>query len=197
MSAFDKFCQEIVAMEGMVSKIKNRKVRQKDAGWFQKLEKVASINELFVHAQNGEEDKWGVREKSANVEGKHVVIEIRKDAELSDSTVKTIKTAFGNIGKVQTLLAKKVVAEYNGSNGKQGPWEWTENKEEFKPRRESDVTGAIKFETFRACVARDGVKFELYFDDGQLWWGHVIVIDNAFDMKSGAPKSDFEYSIEG
>lgn len=42
----------------------------------------------------------GVREKSTNVEGKHAVIEISKDAELPDSTVKSIKTAFGNIGKV-------------------------------------------------------------------------------------------------
>ena len=192
MSRFDELYDEILTMEGVISRVKNRKVKQGNSQWFAKLKKVNNLDELFKDALNAERDKFNTRSMEANVEGKHVNIDIRGDV-VPDNVIRIIKTAFSNIGTVQTLLGKKIADDHNNSNGQRGPSEWEANKK-YHAR---DVINVIRFETFDVRVSEKGTKFNLYFYDGDLYGGHVIVVHDAIDPKSGAVQKDFSYTIEG
>lgn len=193
MSGFDTFVADVMAMEGMISKIKNRKVHQVDRSWVDKLEKFTSIDAIIEKAKTSEK-----REYRGLYEGKNVDIDIHGDGEVDASASRIVKSAFSSIGKVQNLLAEKIVKSYNESNGKNGPWEWTENGE-FHQRKASDVSSKIKLETFAAYIdtTKNSIKFELYFEDGELWWGHVIVVVDAFDKSGHVAPDSLDYSIEG
>ena len=193
MSRFDELYDEILTMEGVFSRVKNRKVKQGNSQWFDKLKKVNNLDELFKDALNAERDKFNTRSMEANVEGKHVNIDIRGDV-VPDNVIRVIKTAFSNIGTVQTLLAKKIADDHNKpGDGRKGPWGWKPDKK-YHAR---DVINVIRFETFDVRVSEKGTKFNLYFYDGDLYGGHVIVVHDAINPKSGAVQKDFSYTIEG
>ena len=193
MSRFDELYDEILTMEGVISRVKNRKVKQGNSQWFEKLKKVNNLDELFKDALNAERDKFNTRSMEANVEGKHVIIDIRGDV-VPDNVIRVIKTAFSNIGTVQTLLAKKIADDHNKpGDGRKGPWGWKPDKK-YHAR---DVINVIRFETFDVRVSEKGTRFTLYFYDGDLYGGHVIVVHDVINPKSGAVQKDFSYTIEG
>ena len=193
MSRYDELYLELFTFEGVVSRFKNRNVHQRDAAWLKDVQKVKSIDELFTGAKEQGEDQFNWSSKKALVEGKYVVIAVRNKDNLPDNVVKVIKTGFSNIGKVQLLLAKKITTEYNDSQGKKGPWAWTDT--EFKKKSISDVTNKIKFDSVDIIVTKNGVRFGFIFDGGGLWDDHAIMVFDAIDMKTGAVKNTLKYGI--
>lgn len=199
-ACFDDVASWAVATEGIMSRLRNRKVEPTTAGFMKTLPKYKNLDELIATIAEGDRN----RETNGIVEGFNVYIRTysKTGLELTPQHVRAIKTVFSSIGAAQKLLAQKIIEEYNSTNGVRGPWAWNNVPNfVFKPMSVTDVTSKIKLETLAITVANDqytdGVEADFYFDDGDLWSGHVLILHDCVDPKTGKltpnnPKTSFE-----
>lgn len=202
MSAFDKFCQEVVAMEGIVSKFKNRRIQLTERA--KKAPKFRSVKDLINSEQDG-------GHRVGLIDGICVDLYIEGDGSpLIPADYHKIGLALTQVAAAHKALCKAIVDDYNESQGKKGPWEWTEGKQaEFSKKSISDVSSKIKLSMAEVRYydhsTPDGGKYnpgdiivDLWFDDGDLWWGHVIIMIDAVDRATGKTvTSNIRYEIAG
>lgn len=187
------------AMEGLISRFKNRDVKPSSftVENSDKYPKYRDVREVLNAAINGERNGYGRNAAMGIVE------DLRYNVEIEDSDFDTAKASAimkkvqRSIGKAQNVIASSIVAEYNDSQGKSGPWEWTERGAEFSPKKLSDVTSKIRLELVEFFVLKDGVSTVLYFDDGRLWWGHSVSVEGLFDLNGNMTESKMRYSLDG
>lgn len=187
------------AMEGLISRFKNRNVKPSSftVKNSDKYPKYRDVSEILNAAVNGQRDGYGRNAAMGIVEGLRYNVEIEDsdfDAAKASAIMKKVQRS---IGKAQNVIASSIVAEYNDSQGKTGPWEWTERGAEFSPKKLSDVTSKIRLELVEFFVLKDGVSTVLYFDDGRLWWGHSVSVEGLFDLNGNITESKMRYSLDG
>jgi hypothetical protein len=198
----------MVAMEGVISKFRNRHVSQKQYANAAGKTHYANINAMIQDLiNNGETDSSGWKVVDGYCEGLSITLNADKDLDtITPEHQRAIKTVFSSIGQAQKMLAEMIVKEYNDSQGKNGPWVWTESGAEFSPKKASDVTSKIKLEgvdirihSKEGIYHADGIAADFYFDDGDLWWGHCIILHDIADPKSGrlTVTDKTEYEIAG
>ena len=185
-----------IAMEGIISKIRNRKVRSSRFATRDTYTKYKNIEELFAALSTPENGRGS--EACGIIEGLYYALEIRSGGESNIEAAKRFaKRVQSQIGKAQSILAKAIVDEYNSSNGKEGPWEWINSDDDFSPKSVSDVTSKISLETAEIVVKADDIRCDLWFDDGNLWYGHVIITHNLFDASGKMTPDKMSFTVEG
>jgi hypothetical protein len=200
MDRIQSMSEYVAATEGIISKFKNRKVSQVQREFVKNLKKYSNLSALIEDARQSDvDDRFGKHRVGGIVEGFNVAIYIDRDAELTDVNARAIKTAFAAIGQAHKTLVDMIIEDSNSTNGKNGPWEWSESGEAYTPKKASDIASRIKLETMSFDVHNDGVTVSYWFDDDNLWYGHVIVLSDCNDPQSGrfVKTANTEYSIEG
>ena len=184
------------AMEGFISKFRNRKVRSSRATSKNEYTQYRNIDKLFAALKVSEDTKSS--EVRGTVEGLYYSLDVRPGAEGNiDAAKRFAKRIQPQLGKAQNVLAKAIVDEYNSSNGDDGPWEWTNTDGPFSQKSASDVTSKISLETVEIVVKADNIYCDLWFDDGDLWYGHAIVTHNLFNESGKMTPDKMKFSIEG
>lgn len=189
-----------IAMESIISKFRNRKVTPANYTNKANLPQYRNTDEILDAALSSDiDEKFGGQMIEGKIEGICYLIHIvDKNDTIIEKLRKAMKRIHPQIGKVQEFLAKTIVAEYNSSNGDDGPWEWTETDDEFSQKKTSDVTSKITLETIDIRVTeKKGIDCTLWFADGNLYWGHAIVVSNIFDEDGKLTPSTMKYSVEG
>lgn len=193
---FDRF----IAMEGIISKLSNRKVMvaERIIRNMDKMPKFRNMEELYQAALSAEKNTYECREVNGLVEGLHYILQIDNDAPSDGGkVVAMLKKIQRSVGKAQNVVAEYIVNEYNESEGESGAWAWSNTDEPFSPRKVSDATARIRLEAIDILVNVKGVRVTLWFDDGDLWYGHSIVVSDLFDLSGNMSKDTMTVSIEG
>lgn len=132
---------------------------------------------LDMATQESFDDKIDM--KNGIVNGYHIAI--HKSISIEDT--KLHKRDFDSIRQAVPTIFKKVcqseVDSYNDSNGKNGPWEWTEAKDtEYQKRHLSDIANKVKLTTIFFDRIENGVLYaEMWFSDGGLYFDHDLVAE--------------------
>ena len=160
-----------VADEGF---IKNIGMKKHVNDLSKKHKKYPSIVDM---AMQESEDDAGM--KSGIINGYHIAIQ--KSISIED--IKRHKRDFDSIRQAVPTIFKEVcqseIDSYNDSNGKNGPWEWTEVKDAvYQERRLSDITNKVKLTTIFFERIENGVLYaEMWFSDGGLYFDHDLVAE--------------------
>lgn len=132
---------------------------------------------LDMATQESFDDKIDM--KNGIVNGYHIAI--HKSISIED--IKLHKRDFDSIRQAVPTIFKEVcqseVDSYNDSNGKNGPWEWTEVKDaEYQKRHLSDIINKVKLTTIFFDQIENGVLYaEMWFSDGGLYFDHDLVAE--------------------
>lgn len=132
---------------------------------------------LDMATQESFDDKIDM--KNGIVNGYHIAI--YKSISIED--IKLHKRDFDSIRQAVPTIFKEVcqseVDSYNDSNGKNGPWEWTEVKDaEYQKRHLSDIINKVKLTTIFFDQIENGVLYaEMWFSDGGLYFDHDLVAE--------------------
>lgn len=189
-----------IAMEGIISKFSNRKVqlskriiRDKD-----QMATYRNVDELYQAACDAEKNTYDRREVDGIVEGLPYILQIDDDA-MSDhgKSISILKKIQRSVGKAQNLLGEYIAKEYNDSNGKSGAWAWSNTDEPFSPKKASDAIAKIRLEAIDIRLKASGISVILWYDDGDLWYGHSILVHDLFDKNGNMNESAMRVTIEG
>ena len=185
-----------IAMEGFLDKFRKSKMSNVKAEYQEKFPKYPSVD-AFVNAifDGSAESKYphDYRAMIGNTDmtilhPEHVDIALVK--EFAENAIKSANVVHKSVCMGEIEL-------YNSSNGKEGPWAWTEREDaSFKKKNLSDIEREISLALIHISFYENGNhNIEYWFDDGpsNLYGGHSLIANGQIEGKY----CDFRISKDG